>query len=53
MIPLLARGFNQPAERGRLGPNQREWLDLFRAAGAETYIWRPGDMTTIQAQLQP
>jgi hypothetical protein len=33
MIPLLARGFNQPAERGRLGPGRREWLDLFRGQG--------------------
>lgn len=44
MIPLVARGFNHSAERGRLVPGQREWLDLFLAAGVETFIWRPGDI---------
>lgn len=28
-------------EAGRLEPEQRAWLDAFRAAGAAVYVWRP------------
>lgn len=31
------------AERGRLGPAQRVWLDILEAAGAEVYLWGPVD----------
>jgi hypothetical protein len=36
---------------GRLQPDQREWLRLLRAAGAEVYVWRPGDLEAVQAVL--
>ncbi len=29
------------AERGRLSPDQREWLDKLRQAGADAAVWRP------------
>jgi VRR-NUC domain len=38
--------------RGELTDAQREWLDLFAEAGAETYVWRPGDLDKIGGILQ-
>ena len=31
------------AERGRLSPAQREWLDKLRQAGSDADVWRPDD----------
>lgn len=30
--------------RGRVRPEQREWLELLTAAGADAGIWRPADL---------
>ena len=39
------------AEWGRTRPDQVHWLNALREAGAETYIWRPSDIPTIQEIL--
>lgn len=31
------------SERGKLSERQMEWLETLKAAGAETYVWRPED----------
>ncbi len=31
------------AERGRVTPDQRQWLDRLSAAGADADVWRPCD----------
>jgi len=28
-------------ETGRVAPEQKEWLSMLEAAGAEVYVWRP------------
>lgn len=35
-------------QTGKLGPNQPEWLEALKRAGAEVYLWRPGDMLDIR-----
>lgn len=35
------------SEKGKLTPEQREWLDILYACGQETYLWRPGDIEGI------
>lgn len=35
------------AELGRTTAEQREWLDAWRTAGAEVFIWRPSDFDHI------
>lgn len=30
-------------ERGRLAPEQKEWLNLLALCGAEVYVWKPKD----------
>lgn len=45
---LLARGprlvvAELKSDRGRLTDEQLAWLEALSDAGAETYIWRPGD----------
>jgi hypothetical protein len=40
------------AEKGRVSPEQHEWLEGLRAVpGVEAYVWRPGDWDEIQARL--
>lgn len=40
-------------DRGRLRPEQREWLDeLGRCPGVEVHVWRPGDWPTIEEVLR-
>jgi hypothetical protein len=40
------------SEAGRLSPDQRAWLALFRAVpGVEVYEWRPADWEQIVAVL--
>lgn len=36
---------------GRVEPDQRAWLDAWRAAGAEVHVWRPGDLDVVLAAL--
>ncbi len=31
------------SEKGKTSPEQDAWLAQFRAAGIETYVWRPAD----------
>lgn len=40
------------SERGKVGPRQREWLKLLKAAGAEVYVWKPSDWPSIEARLR-
>ena len=35
--------FELKKERGKLRPEQREWIGRLRQAGAEVYVWRPTD----------
>ena len=37
------------AANGRLRRGQAAWLDALKAAGAETYVWRPDDLPEIVA----
>lgn len=39
------------SEKGRVKPEQREWHDALRDAGAEVYIWRPSDWEHIEVVL--
>jgi hypothetical protein len=45
--PILGNGRIIYAElktqKGRLSPEQTEWLHRLKAAGAEVYVWRPID----------
>lgn len=38
-------------ETGRVMPEQKEWLALLAATGAETYIWRPSQWRDIETFL--
>lgn len=33
-------------------PEQRLWLDAWRATGAEVYVWRPSDMDAVLLALR-
>ncbi len=33
-------------------PDQVAWLTALREAGAETYVWRPSDLTTVRTILR-
>lgn len=37
---------------GRVEPDQKSWLALFKAAGIETYVWRDTDTDAIIDLLQ-
>ena len=40
--------FELKSERGKLTPDQTEWLDALEATGkVEVYIWKPGDWFQI------
>lgn len=41
------------ATKGRVSPEQTEWLTRLMGAGAECYIWRPDDWDEIVAKLEP
>ena len=39
------------ADRGRLSPEQADWLQYLTATGAEAYCWRPRDFHFITQRL--
>lgn len=39
------------SNKGKLRPEQEEWLDNLRACGIEAYVWRPKDETIALAVL--
>jgi hypothetical protein len=39
-------------QKGKVTPEQREWLLALRAAGVRAYVWRPSDMPEITAYLR-
>lgn len=40
------------AEKGRVRPNQKEWLDALQAAGVEAHVFRPRDWDQLQEVLR-
>lgn len=40
------------AEKGRLSPAQREWLQLLEMCGVEVHVWRPSSWPEIEKRLQ-
>lgn len=41
------------AERGRVRPEQQEWLDALGAVpGVEVHLWRPSDWPAVQQVLR-
>lgn len=40
------------AKKGRVTPEQLTWLDSLAIAGAESYLWRPGDWNEIETVLR-
>ena len=39
------------SERGKLSPEQEQWLAVLRTAGADARLWRPSDWPEIEATL--
>jgi hypothetical protein len=37
---------------GKVSDEQHAWLLALAYAGAETYVWRPGDLTTVRTVLR-
>jgi hypothetical protein len=40
------------AEKGRLGPDQKDWIDAISGCGIEMYLWKPADANTIEEALK-
>jgi hypothetical protein len=40
------------ADRGRLGPQQLEWIQALAESDAEMYVWRPADWDEIEEVLK-
>ena len=40
------------SERGRLGLNQKVWINRLKVGGARVYVWRPSDRDEIHAVLK-
>ncbi len=38
-------------DRGRISPEQREWLRALTACGVDAGVWRPRDLDEIEAAL--
>jgi hypothetical protein len=53
---LLARGpvllVAELKTSGHVTPEQRAWLEAFRAAGVPAYLWRPRDWASIEDVLR-
>lgn len=41
------------SEKGKVTPQQQEWLDALKACGQEVYLWRPADIEEIAGILSP
>jgi len=39
------------SERGRLSPTQVAWQEALKAAGAESYVWKPSDWPEVERLL--
>lgn len=39
------------SERGKVQPEQSDWLERLRAAGAEAHLWRPSSWDDVVAVL--
>jgi hypothetical protein len=39
-------------DTGRVRPEQESFMAALRAAGAEVYVWRPGDFAQVRATLE-
>jgi hypothetical protein len=39
------------SDKGKLRPEQEEWLENLQACGIEAYVWRPRDETIVLAVL--
>ena len=39
-------------DRGRVRPEQRDWLDRLAACGVEVAVWRPRDLDETHARLK-
>lgn len=39
-------------EKGKVTPEQEEWLAVLRACGIEAYVWRPSQFEEILARLR-
>ncbi len=40
------------SEKGKLTPEQIEWIDTLRNAGAEIYVWRPSQWEDVESILR-
>lgn len=40
------------AEKGRLSPEQKIWLEVLSESGCEVHVWRPSDMQKIADRFQ-
>ncbi len=39
------------SDKGKLKPQQEEWLENIRACGVEAWVWRPSDERVVLGQL--
>lgn len=39
-------------DRGRLRPEQQDWLSLLAACRQEVHVWRPRDLEQVHARLR-
>lgn len=37
--------------KGKLSPAQKKWVNAYRRAGVEAYVWRPSDWPEIRRRL--
>jgi hypothetical protein len=35
------------SDKGKVKPEQEQWLDAIRACGVEAYLWRPADVEDV------
>lgn len=39
-------------ENGKVSPEQQEWIDQLRVAGATVYVWRPSDWDEVERVIR-